>query len=78
MLNAMDDADLELRRRFEAAYDENGVDRSQIRQRLALSPEQRLVQLENAANGLRELRGAMEISNDQLSSDSRSSHPARG
>jgi hypothetical protein len=76
MLTRMDDADRELRRRFETAYDENGVDRSQIRQRLALSPEERLARVDETANALRELRAGMEIRDDQLSSDSRSPHTA--
>jgi hypothetical protein len=76
MLTRVDDADRELRHRFETAYDENGVDRSQIRQRLALSPEERLARVDEAANALRELRAGMEFRDDQLSSDSRSPHTA--
>ena len=65
----MTDVDRELSERFGAAYDENGVDRSQIRQRLRLSPEQRLSRLEQAIDALGDLRNALRGSHDELSGD---------
>jgi len=48
------DADLE--RRFRAAYDENGVDRSLIRWNLSLTPTERVRSLEATLNALATLR----------------------
>lgn len=46
------DVDTELKARLEAAYDENGVDRSLIRSSLAKTPVERLRALEDLLNGL--------------------------
>ena len=46
------ETDRELRERFEAAYDENGVDRSLIRWNLTQTPTDRVRALENTLNAL--------------------------
>lgn len=52
----MGDVENELQERLEAAYDENGVDRSLIRENLALSPDERLAQLERFLEDLASVR----------------------
>jgi hypothetical protein len=42
----MESVETELQRRFKDAYDDNGVDRTLIRESLALTPAQRLADLE--------------------------------
>ena len=46
----------ELARRFEEAYDENGVDRSLIRSTLARTPTERVMAVEETLNGLAQVR----------------------
>lgn len=46
----------ELERRFEAAYDDNGVDRSLIRWSLSLTPTQRVMAVEETLNALATLK----------------------
>jgi hypothetical protein len=65
------DADGELTLRFQDAYDDSGVDRSQIRDRLALSPEQRLQRLDEAIRSVLELREAAKQDRDESARDSR-------
>ncbi len=52
----MESVEQELQRRFDEAYDDNGVDRSLIRSNLALTPTQRLENLENLLNDLATVR----------------------
>lgn len=48
--------DRELAEMFEAAYDENGVDRSLIRWSLSLTPTERVRSVEETLNALATLR----------------------
>lgn len=52
----VDEVDRDLQRRFEDAYDENGVDRSLIRANLALTPSERLANLEAFLRDLARVR----------------------
>lgn len=52
----MESTDRELQRRFEEAYDENGVDRSLIRSNLRLTPSERLANLESFLQDVAQVR----------------------
>lgn len=66
----MSDVDQELQARLEAAYDEQGVDRSLIRACLAQSPAQRLADLEAQLRFFDSVRRVNEPSDDRLPSNS--------
>ena len=55
MDRAEDPADAEVAERFRDAYDDSGVDRTLVRQSLALTPAERLVALEAALASLDDL-----------------------
>ena len=65
----MNDVDRELQARLEAAYDEQGVDRSLIRACLAQSPAQRLADLEAQLRFFERVRRVSEPDHDGLSSN---------
>lgn len=52
----MESVEQELQRRFDAAYDENGVDRSLIRANLCLTPSERLANLESLLKDVARVR----------------------
>lgn len=62
----MSDVEQELQARVDAAYDENGVDRSLIRASLAQSPAQRLADLEAQLRFLENVRRVSEPRHDRL------------
>jgi hypothetical protein len=53
---SVESADQELQRRFDEAYDENGVDRSLNRANLRLTPSKRLANLESFLTDLARVR----------------------
>lgn len=53
---AMQHIEADLRARLEAAYDEDGVDRSLIRSSLAKTPTERVRELEDLLNALATVR----------------------
>ena len=62
----MSDVDQELQARLDAAYDEQGVDRSLIRACLAQSPSERLADLEAQLRFFERVRRVSEPSHDRL------------
>lgn len=56
ILGAVESVDEELERRFEEAYDDQGVDRSLIRANLRLTPRERLENLEAFLRDLSQVR----------------------